>query len=400
VPDFLSAARYTDREKRLPHQDAAWNWAWTLLSKQQQEEFLEMFRAEPPVKGEMGGSQVAGNSWGGIAHAAQRHGAAFPELVAAQWALESGHGMSFSGRNNPFGLKGTGTWKNTTEVLNGKPVAIRAEFKDFESLDAAVKYLVDRWYRDYTSSEGKRWHGVNRAADRKEAARLLVLEGYATDPAYASKLVALMDQHAPLPPPLPAVKPAERTQWVTAIKALNISQPDSRTCQAAAIGMAVGDPDVLGIRRKLDAEAKRQGSSAGSPGVMAAVIRSYRRPYRYEASASLAMCCEWLKAGEFLITHGWFTVSGHVIALDGLKSRDGGKRHDFDVKDPWGEFYAQSWRYRGPEKFFDGFYSDQCIYAACVAGSSAADAARVYLSNTLDLNRGGMWVHRFLVDGG
>ena len=274
---------------------------------------------------------------------------------------------------------------------------MRAEFKDFPSLDGAVRYLVDRWYRDYVSAEGKRWRGVNRAGDRNEAARLLVIEGYATDPRYSEKLVALMDEHSPLPPQRPALLEPERSEWVTSIKALNLSQPDARTCQAAAIGMAVGNKDVLAIRAQLDAEAKRQGSSAGSPGVMAAVIRHYRRPYRYEANGSLAKCIEWLKAGEFLVTHGWFTPSGHVICLDGVKLSTGGKRHAFNVKDPWGEFFADSWRYRGPEKFFDGFYSDQCIYAACVAGSSNDDAARVYKSGTLDLNRGGMWVHRFLV---
>jgi lysozyme len=182
---------------------------------------------------------------------------------------------------------------------------------------------------------------------------------------------------------------ADRTQWVTQIKALNLSQPDSVTCQAACIGMAVGDRDVQGIRRKLTARGQ-----AGDPAVMAAVIHSYGRPYRYDGNASLAKVYDWLKAGEFLITHGWFTGSGHVICLDGLKRAS--DSYLLDVKDPWSEFNPATWSYSKSSKFYDGFYSDRCIYAACVAGASVSDAKRLYRAGKVDTARGGMWVHRFL----
>jgi hypothetical protein len=155
--------------------------------------------------------------------------------------------------------------------------------------------------------------------------------------------------------------------------------------------MAVGDQDVAGIRRKLAARG-----TAGDTAVMAAVIREYGRPYKYEANASLAQCYEWLKAGEFLITHGWFTGSGHVICLDGLKINDETGRRYLDVKDPWSEFNVQTWRYDLGGKFFDGFYSDLLIYATCVASTSAGDAQSIYRQGRVDVNRGGMWVHRFL----
>lgn len=393
VADFLSAARYTDRDRRLPHQDAAWNWAWRLLSAEQQTEFLEMFRAEPAPK-PAAPVQVA-NSWDGILAAAKRHGARHPELVAAQWLLESGGGFAFAGHNNPFGLKGPGTWKQTEEVVNGQTVTIRAEFRDFDSLDEAVQVLVKRWYKDYTGSDGRRWNGVNRALDREEAARLLVIEGYATDPNYASKLVKLMNEHAPRS----AVKPpsaGDRRRWVSQVKALNLSQPDAITCQAAAIAMATGTRDVQGVRRQLDAEAARRGSSAGDPAVMAAVIERTGVPYRYEGDACLEQVYGWLKAGEFLVTHGWFTSSGHVLGLDGLKQAGDGL-HLLDVKDPYGEFDAPAWRYKDGARFFDGYYSDRCIYAACVAGAGAGDAAAIYKRQELDIKAGGMWVHRFLV---
>jgi lysozyme len=181
----------------------------------------------------------------------------------------------------------------------------------------------------------------------------------------------------------------ERSQWVTQIKALNLSQPDSVTCQAACIGMAVGNLDIMKIRSELIGRG-----DAGSPAVMAAVIRNYGRPYIYDGSASMAKIYQWLKAGEFLITHGWFTGSGHVICLDGLKRQGNG--YSIDVKDPWSQFNESAWAYNLGSKFFDGFYSDRCIYAACCAGASVADAKRVYQAGKVDTARGGMWVHRFL----
>jgi hypothetical protein len=153
--------------------------------------------------------------------------------------------------------------------------------------------------------------------------------------------------------------------------------------------MAVGDRDIAGIRRRLQARGQ-----AGSPTVMASVIREYGRPYRYEGNASLAKCYEWLKQGEFLVTHGWFTRSGHVICLDGLKRV--ADSYVFDVKDPWSEFNDQTWRYDLGSKFYDGFYSDLLIYSTCVASTSVGHAQQIYQSGRVDSSRGGMWVHRFM----
>ena len=50
MSDFLQAARYTDKDTRLPHQDAAWRWAWGLLTEEQRKEFFEMYRAAPDPK--------------------------------------------------------------------------------------------------------------------------------------------------------------------------------------------------------------------------------------------------------------------------------------------------------------------------------------------------------------
>ena len=50
MPNFLAAARATTKPTPLPHQQAAWNYAWDLLSLQEQEEFLSKFRSDPAPK--------------------------------------------------------------------------------------------------------------------------------------------------------------------------------------------------------------------------------------------------------------------------------------------------------------------------------------------------------------
>lgn len=135
------------------------------------------------------GSSHEVNSWEGIEQLARKAGAKFPELVAAQWALESGWGQHESGKNNFFGLKGVGSEVNTQEFVNGAWITVRDGFIDFPSIESCVVYLVDRWYKDY-----KKFKGVNRAASRNGAARLLVEEQYATDPEYAEKLIELMEK--------------------------------------------------------------------------------------------------------------------------------------------------------------------------------------------------------------
>jgi hypothetical protein len=131
------------------------------------------------------------NTWEGIEAAAKAAGAKFPEVVAAQWALESAYGTALSGKNNYFGIKGTpGTVKTTWEDYGNGPVTIQASFKDFATPYDCVNHLVTQWYKDY-----KGYKGVNRATSREDCAYLLKKEGYATDPVYSQKLIRLMEQN-------------------------------------------------------------------------------------------------------------------------------------------------------------------------------------------------------------
>jgi hypothetical protein len=115
-------------------------------------------------------------------------GARWPELVEAQWALESGRGAKLAAKNNPFGLKGKGgQYSETTEFVSGKERRIVDSFLEFDSIKDAVEYLVRLWYKDYMGHTG-----VNTAKSAKDAARMLQSEGYATDPRYAEKLIKIM----------------------------------------------------------------------------------------------------------------------------------------------------------------------------------------------------------------
>jgi hypothetical protein len=190
--------------KELKHQNEAWNWLQGELSEETLETFASKYREapKPPVL------TPVSNTWEGIYQAGKQAGAKFPEVVAAQWALESGWGKHTSGQNNYFGLKGSGSTVNTQEFINGKWVTIKAGFLDFPDIQTCVTYLVDRWYKDY-----KHFKGVNRANTRNECAQLLVKEGYATDPDYATKVIQIMDRQVstiPLPSkpdPVPAANP-------------------------------------------------------------------------------------------------------------------------------------------------------------------------------------------------
>jgi hypothetical protein len=132
-------------------------------------------------------SAPVANTWAGVIAAASKVGAKFPQVVAAQWALESGYGKHISGTHNYFGLKGSGTDHETKEFIDGKWITITAGFLNFPDLQSCVSYLVQRWYKDY-----KNYKGVNRASSAEECCRLLVQERYATDPQYAEKLIRLM----------------------------------------------------------------------------------------------------------------------------------------------------------------------------------------------------------------
>lgn len=184
----------------------------------------------------------------------------------------------------------------------------------------------------------------------------------------------------------------KKTSIETAVPVRNVSQPDQVTCQSACIAMVLKDRSVSSIRSELVG----MPGGAGSPLNMGQVLsKRLGSRYSFDGDASLAEARDWLKNGEFLITHGWFTDSGHVIGLDGVEIDPGTLSYRFNVKDPWSEFDGPSWSYNRPDiAFYDGFYSARLMYASCVSSTSRWDAQRIYHRGELDSKRGGAWMHR------
>ena len=121
------------------------------------------------------------------------------ELILAQAALETGWGRrqittaNGSDSHNLFGIKAGSQWRGattdivTTEYVNGQPQKQVDRFRVYPSYEAA--------FTDYARLIGNnpRYAHVVDAPSAEHAARALQRAGYATDPAYANKLIALMD---------------------------------------------------------------------------------------------------------------------------------------------------------------------------------------------------------------
>ena len=118
----------------------------------------------------------------------------FPELTAAQAAIESGYGTAKSGKNNVFGEKGTGTTKRTREVVNGKDVYVNAAFRDFDSEEDSTKNRVKKW--SYKYGDAKDLESAARNLQLPRGARIPGTNQkshgvYATDPNYVSTLTRI-----------------------------------------------------------------------------------------------------------------------------------------------------------------------------------------------------------------
>lgn len=234
---------------------------------------------------------MAITSWFDISTTANRLGAKFPELVAAQWALESGWGAHTSGKNNFFGIKGKGTKRTTKEFLNGKEVTIEDEFQDFQSVEDCIQYLVDRWYKDYKENKG-----VNRATTREDAAKLLIKEGYATDPKYAEKLIDIMNKNS-APVPL-----KQGTEAKISLKAA--ARWYSQQAHQDAAWDAL-EASLTGEQLKAFAMAYRSSNRAPVPTAKPKVTFPLQVPYYYQRdsktghgerscqSSAIAMCVEY-----------------------------------------------------------------------------------------------------------
>lgn len=120
------------------------------------------------------------------------------ELMLAQAALETGWGryriptVEGGDSHNLFGIKAGSGWQGETtsvtthEYVAGKRIQTEARFRVYDSYEAA--------FADYAGLVGgdPRYRAVAVAPSAEQAARELQAAGYATDPAYADKLISLI----------------------------------------------------------------------------------------------------------------------------------------------------------------------------------------------------------------
>ncbi|MGL5076122.1 MAG: hypothetical protein ACRDBG_09830 [Waterburya sp.] len=173
---------------------------------------------------------------------------------------------------------------------------------------------------------------------------------------------------------------------IVSSKKLYQLQPDSQTCQSACIAMITGG-DIWAIR-----EALTDSGVAGDPYNMGNYIKPRVKEYKFYPDASLNQVRRLLDDDYQLITHGFFTGSGHVVKISGYEARNLGI--DFIVDDPWNEFHGKGWSYAPWDKSGDDVrYSAHLMYAACVGSYSVSQAAEIYRKGVLDSANENMWIH-------
>jgi hypothetical protein len=312
--------------KDLPHQIEALDWLQSQTAPSILEEFTVKYRQEPAT------TTAVSNTWEGVLAAAKTAGAKYPEVVAAQWQLESAGGTATSGKHNYFGLKGSGTSVDTKEFIDGKWITINAGFIDFPSLQACVEYLVNRWYKDFGA-----YKGVNRAASRNECANLLVKEKYATDPDYATKLIQIMDQRlktpgsepAPKQNPLPVIYMSQRDNYRDA----------SRTCFSSSCAMMLKFLKPTSIKNDDDyiRTVFSFGDSTDSS-IQLVALRHYGIAAKFTTQGSRDLIKKQIDAGKPVpagfLHHGNVKNpqgGGHYLCIIGYNSEG------YWVHDPWGD---------------------------------------------------------------
>ena len=118
-------------------------------------------------------------------------------ITIAQAALESGWGESGLAKtgNNLFGIKADSLWRgqtltmNTKEFIKGQWVVVPALWRKYPSWQASMEDHAAFLRRN------PRYKACFLCTTGPAFAKALAQAGYATDPEYANKLVALMDKH-------------------------------------------------------------------------------------------------------------------------------------------------------------------------------------------------------------
>ena len=136
-----------------------------------------------------------------IAAAQASHAKYFPlgpyaSVSLAQWAVESAYGRVMSGANNPFGIKATAaqiaageaTIRWTQEFIDGEYQKVQQYFADYPDLTGAFEAHARLLATSPIYIEAQRASTVDYYV-------IAMARHYATDPNYASKILAIIRQN-------------------------------------------------------------------------------------------------------------------------------------------------------------------------------------------------------------
>lgn len=150
----------------------------------------------------------------------------------------------------------------------------------------------------------------------------------------------------------------------------NSDNPDG-SCNVTSLAMCL---EFLKIPRKrnngqfedeLYEYALDHGLSRHSPQDLAKIVKDYGAKDAFNSRATVAAVKDWLAADNPIVTHGYFTSSGHIVVLVGYNDTG------FWVHDPYGEWYANGYDRNDPsgnnEKGKYKHYSYNLIHDTCAA---------------------------------
>lgn len=147
--------------------------------------------------GKSAGGEAFFKEYGEFAKKVADEAGLYASVLLAQAALESGYGKALSGDYNYFGIKcydGNCKRLATTEVYGGKSVGIVDGFQNFKSAEDGFEgyahFILGRGAgADFTGGMKK------NSSTPQEAIQKIWKAGYATDPAYVSKIVSLIESY-------------------------------------------------------------------------------------------------------------------------------------------------------------------------------------------------------------
>jgi uncharacterized protein YvpB len=111
------------------------------------------------------------------------------------------------------------------------------------------------------------------------------------------------------------------------------------SCNVTSVAMCLSylgvTPQRKGIQLEDELYAYMQGKRLDrhNPQDLAIAIRDYGKKDDFTFKGTIVRCQGHLDNGNPCVVHGWFTNSGHIIALVGYDERG------FIVHDPWGEYW-------------------------------------------------------------